>query len=134
LQAADYAALAEFRHQLRSFLAFSEAAAREAGLEPQQHQLLLAVRGFGDKAPTVREVAERLVLKHHSTVELIDRLEEHGLVYRRRATDDRRAVRVHLAAAGEKLLEGLSHAHREHLRAAAPELMAALSTVLKQIG
>src|SRR5262245_38534659 len=76
----EYRALAEFRYLVRRFLAFSEAAARAAGLRPQQHQLLLAVKGLpAGMKPTIRVLAERLQLRHHSTVELADRMEEQGL-------------------------------------------------------
>src|SRR5689334_2883021 len=91
--AAEYRALAEFRYRVRCFLRFSEAAARSAGLAPQQHQLLLAVRGTrGNDAPTIGALAERLQLRHHSTVELVDRMEARGLVRRARRGGDRRQV------------------------------------------
>ncbi len=134
LSTEDYAALAEFRHRLRGFLAFSEAEARKAGLEPQQHQLLLAVRGFGANAPTVRQISERLMLKHHSTVGLVDRLEERGLIRRRRSTEDRRAVRLFLTKAGAEVLETLSLSHRAHLKEAGPGLIGAVNGVLKKLG
>jgi DNA-binding MarR family transcriptional regulator len=90
---ADYRALADFRYQLRRFLHFSESAAREGGLEPQQHQLLLAVKGApGGQPPTIGMLAERLQLRHHSTVELVDRMEDRKLVRRARAGEDRRQV------------------------------------------
>src|SRR5437588_7061226 len=89
----DYRALAEFRYQIRRFLRFSEEAAYAAGLEPQQHQLLLAIKGLpeGRKA-TIGELAERLQLRHHSTVELIDRLVKRELVERHRDEEDQRRV------------------------------------------
>jgi DNA-binding MarR family transcriptional regulator len=129
----DYAALSEFRYRLRRFLAFSEDAAREAGLEPQQHQLLLAVRGFGDEVPTVRELSERLVLKHHSTVELVDRLEKRGLVRRKRSTIDRRVAHVQLTPRGTQVLERLTLAHRDELDTAGPALVTALQSVLRTL-
>src|SRR5579884_3918947 len=91
----DYHALAEFRYQLRRFMHFSEQMARSVGLEPQQHQLLLAVKGMpeGRKA-TIGEIAERLQLQHHSTVELVDRLSEGGFVERQRDEEDLRRVLV----------------------------------------
>jgi DNA-binding MarR family transcriptional regulator len=128
----DYVALAEFRHRLRRFVAFSETAARKAGLEPQQHQLLLAVRGFPGEAPTMRDLAERLVLKHHSTVELVDRLERRRLVRRHRSTIDRRVVRVTLTAGGANLLERLTLSHREELETAGPALVAALHSITRK--
>src|SRR5258707_13792969 len=112
---AEYRALAELRYRLRKFVGEGDAAARAAGLEPQQYLLLLALRGLpeGEEA-TIRTLADRLALKHHSVVELIDRLEMHGYVRRSRSRDDRRRVLVRLLPRGEKLLEevavGRSHA------------------------
>src|SRR5215469_14122267 len=104
----DYQALAEFRYQLRCFLHFSEQTARLAGLEPQQHQLLLAIRGAPrGKHPSVGELAERLQLQHHSTVELINRTVERGLLERRRDSEDQRRVLIHLTRQGDAVLERL---------------------------
>jgi DNA-binding MarR family transcriptional regulator len=123
----DYEALAEFRYELRRYVRFSEDAAREAGLEPQQHQLLLTLKGLPrGTEPTVRTVAERLQLQHQSTVGLIDRSEERGLVRRRRGADDRRTVLVELTPEGDRILATLSRAHREELTSAAPALIRAL--------
>lgn len=114
---AEYRALAAFRYELRRFLHFSEEAARAVGLEPRQHQLLLAVRGMPpDLAPTVGVLAERLQLRHHSTVELIDRSEARGLVRRTASGGDRRQVAVALTTGGKRLLSRLSVAHRAELR------------------
>ncbi len=130
LSIADYRALAEFRYRLRCFLHFSERAAREAGLEPQQHQLLLALKGLpaGGRA-TVGLLAERLQLRHHSAVELIDRTERRGLVRRGRDPDDHRQVVVRLTPRSEQLLPRLARAHRLELRATGPALLRALATV-----
>src|SRR5690348_11383007 len=93
----DFQALAEFRYQLRRFVRFSEAAAREAGIEPQQHQLLLAVKGIPDgEVPRIAYLADRLQIQHHSAVELLDRMERKGLVARIRGENDRREVLVQL--------------------------------------
>jgi len=93
--------MAELRYQIRRFLRFSENAARQAGIEPQQHQLLLAIRGLPPQLkPTIGVLAERMQLQHHSTVELIDRLVERGFVCRLRAADDRRQVLVKLTGQG----------------------------------
>ncbi len=125
--AVDYRALAEFRYQIRRFLRFSEDAARAAGLEPQQHQLLLAVKGLPEgKEPTIGELADRLQIRHHSVVELIDRLESRGLVRRQRSSEDRRKVRVELTPEGERILESLTVEHRNELEAAGPALLRAL--------
>jgi len=130
LSLADYRALADFRHELRRFVHFSEEAARHVGLEPQQHQLLLAVRGMpAGSAATVGALAERLQLRHHSTVELVDRSEARGLVRRAPNPGDRRQVIVTLTAAGAGLLRRLSLAHRTELRTVAPRLVAALGAL-----
>jgi DNA-binding MarR family transcriptional regulator len=128
---ADYQTLAEFRYQLRRFLGFSERACRAAGLEPQQHQLLLAIKGMPeDTRPNVGALAERLQLRHHSAVELIDRMEERRLVRRARDPDDGRQVLVQLTTRGETSLGRLAAAHRGALRSLAPALRAALSGML----
>lgn len=131
MSAADYRALAEFRYQIRRFLRFSEQAARHAGLEPAQHQLLLAVRAAVDE-PTVGELAERLQLRHHSVVGLIDRLAERGLVRRCRAEGDRRQVRIGLTPKGETVLRRLSLEHRAELGGAGRTLAAALRAIVKE--
>lgn len=130
LSLADYQALAEFRYLLRRFLHFSEQEARAAGLEPQQHQMLLAIKGLpADKAASVGELAERLQLQHHSTVELINRMSERGLLERRRDTDDQRRVLISLTVYGEELLLKLSLLHRLELRTTGPALVRALHTL-----
>jgi DNA-binding MarR family transcriptional regulator len=118
---ADYQALSEFRYVLRQFLAFSGDAAREVGLTAQQHQALLAIMGHADDQPmTFGTLAERLLLKHHSAVELVDRLSELDLVRRVTASDDRRKVTVRLTEKARKLLNSLSSAHLEELRRIRP--------------
>jgi DNA-binding MarR family transcriptional regulator len=113
----EYLALAEFRYGLRKFLRFSEAAARAHGLTPQQHQLLLAIKGFpGREWATVNELAERLQLRQHSVVGIIDRSEQVHLVERRAHQSDLRVTEVHLTPDGERVLESLTMAHREELR------------------
>lgn len=132
LSEAQYASLSEFRYRLRVFLAFSEEQSRSLGLNPQQHQLLLAVKGFGAEAPTVGMLAERLMLRHHSTVELIDRLQRQGLVVRKRTTADRRVASVGITARGAQLLRKLSLAHRDELMRTGPELAKALAALLEK--
>jgi DNA-binding MarR family transcriptional regulator len=124
---ADYRALADFRHALRRFLSFSEHAAREAGLTPAHHQLLLAIRGHTDGAPSTSDVAERLQIKLHSATELVERAEAKGLLTRRHADphDARRAV-LALTAEGEAHLEALSVLHRRELRRFREEMDEAL--------
>ncbi len=119
----NFKAMAELRYQIRRFLRFSENAARKAGIEPQQHQLLLAIRGLPEGLkPTIGVLAERMQLQHHSTVELIDRLVERGLLCRLRSTDDRRQVLVKLTRDGEQFLKTLSLHHLEELRSTGPEV------------
>ena len=128
---ADYQALAELRHQIRRFLHFSEQAARRAGLEPRQHQLMLAVKGLPDRArPRIAELAERLQLEHHSTVELANRLAKRGHI-RRQAGEDRREVLLRLTPKGEKVLRKLSLHHQDELRTRGPALIAALKRVMR---
>ena len=129
---ADYQALADFRHVLRRFLAFSEECAREVGLEPRQHQLLLALRGLRrDQPPTVTTLADRLVLRHNTVVELLDRLEALDLVRRTRDPEDRRRATVTITPRGLALLQKLTIAHRDELRSTGPSLVGALRGVLQ---
>jgi DNA-binding MarR family transcriptional regulator len=131
LSSADYRSLVAFRYEIRKFLSFSEQAAREAGIEPQQHQLLLAVRGLPEgMRPTIRAVAERLCVQHHTAVALVDRLEDRGLLSRERGTLDRREVLLRLTDAGAELLQGLSALHREQLQRVGPDMLAALQTIV----
>lgn len=123
LTTAEYRALSELRHRIRRFLHFSEDAARAAGLEPHQHQLLLAVRGLPDDAvPSVSVLAERLQLANNSAQELVRRTERRGLVTTSRRPTDRRQVLVALTPAGETALRELSLVHLAELRAQAAEL------------
>jgi DNA-binding MarR family transcriptional regulator len=126
----NYQAMAEIRYQIRRFLRFSENAARQAGIEPQQHQLLMAIKGLpaGTK-PNIRVLAERMQLQHHSTVELIDRLVERGYLCRLRATDDRRQVLVKLTHEGEQFLEKLTRYHLQEWQSAGPTLVKLLQAV-----
>lgn len=113
--------LAAFRYSLRQFLKFSEDAAHKAGLTPQQHQALLAIKGFPDRDfVMIGELAERLQLVHHSAVGLVDRLEKQKYIRRAKDPLDHRQVRVKLTAKGEKVLEKLSTEHREQLRRLTP--------------
>ena len=124
---ADYQTLAEFRYLLRRFLVFSENAAADAGLTAQQHQALLAIKGFpGREHVTTGELAERLCIKHHSAVGLVDRLVANGLVERRSGIDDRRQVWVELTPMAEELLLSLSVMHREEISRLAPLLQSLL--------
>ena len=134
IELADYRALAEFRYQIRRFLRFSEQMARSVGIEPQQHQLL-AIKGLpAEKKATIGELAERLQIQHHSTVELIDRLVEHGYVERQRDQSDQRRVLIHLTPLGEKILQQLSTVNLAELRMTGPVLVQALSHLIPQDG
>jgi DNA-binding MarR family transcriptional regulator len=131
----DYQALAEFRYQIRRYLRFSERAARDAGVEPQQHQLMLAVKGMPEHtSATISELAEKLQIQHHSAVELVDRLVQRGLVNRKRSAEDRRQVLVQLTAKGEKLLRDLAIHHRDELKSAGPDLVSALKKLMGSLG
>jgi DNA-binding MarR family transcriptional regulator len=127
----DYQALAEFRYQIRRLLHFSEQAAREAGLEPQQHQLLLALKGLPERRKaTISELAERLQIQHHSTVELIDRMVERDLIQRSRDDEDQRRVFIKLTPQGEEVLRKLSLLHHTELQATGPTLVQALNRLI----
>ena len=125
----DYIRLADFRHVLRKFLNFSEKSAAAEGLAPQQHQALLAIRGREAGTTTVGILAERLCLKHHTTVELVQRLEKAGLVAKRPSPSDRRAIILELLPEGEARLDRLSRSHRTELQQLGPELIRHLSSI-----
>jgi DNA-binding MarR family transcriptional regulator len=129
----DYRALGAFRYEIRKFLAFSERAARALEIEPQQHQLLLAVRGLPQEVrPTIGAAAERLCVQHHTAVALVDKLQERGLLKRERASPDRREVLLRLTPAGEAVLKQLSVLHREQLKSVGPAMVAALQAILDE--
>ena len=127
----DYSALADFRYEIRRFLNFSETAARVAGIEPHQHQALLAIKGLpARQIATVGVLAERLHIQHHSAVELTDRLQAKGLIRRSRGQQDRREVVLQVTLRGERLLRALSLSHRAELQSAGPRLIAALESAI----
>jgi DNA-binding MarR family transcriptional regulator len=119
----DFQALAELRYQIRVFVSFSEEAARAQGIEPKQHQLLLAIKGLPP---------ERLRLRHHSVVELLNRLERTGLAERAPSPTDGREILVRVTASGERLLRKLSEAHQEELITIGPRLLNALEVVMRR--
>src|ERR1700733_5333206 len=122
--------LAEFRYELRQFLQFSEGCAAEAGLHPQQHQLLLQLAGAPEGAETtVSYAAERLGLRHHTVVELSKRCEEAGLIHRNQDTNDRRRIQLQVTTKGYRVLRILSEAHARELHELAPRLIGALSLI-----
>jgi DNA-binding MarR family transcriptional regulator len=128
---ADYRALSQFRFHIRRFLHFSEEAARAEGLEPQQHQMLLAIQALdGGEGPTIGELADHLVIRHHSAVGLVDRLTARGLAERFRGNGDRRQVRVRLTDEGALKLHRLSALHQEELGNTGPHLVEALQLVI----
>lgn len=126
----EYTTLASLRFALRQFMSFSEDAAHAAGLTPQQHQALLAIKGYPDRDyVTVGELAERLLIVHHSAVGLINRLVALKLVIRKPSSVDKRQVHIYLTLEGEKILEDLSATHREQLKRVGPELSRLLGTL-----
>lgn len=130
LRKSEYELLASFRFSIRRFLRFSEEAARSLGIEPQQHQALLAVEGYpGQERVTLGRLAEQLQIRHHSAVGLVNRLVKQGLIARSVDQVDRRQVYVTLTSRGKDLLEKLSSAHRDEIRNLGP----VLSDLLKQL-
>lgn len=126
-----YRQLAEFRHRIRQYLHFSEQAARANGIEPQQHQLMLAIKGLPEGTkPTVTMLSSRLCLKHHSTVELVNRLVERGAAQRQQSVEDRREVLVSLTELGEEILQKLVSLHWQELQTSGPELCKALQHIV----
>lgn len=127
----DYVTLAEFRHALRVFQRFSEDAARSAGVTPAQHQLVLAVKGWPrPDPPSVSDIADRLQLRNHSTVELVRRAEQSGLVTTHVDADDHRRQLLEVTDHGERLLASLSALHRDELR----RFRAEMNTLLEELG
>lgn len=133
LHLSDYQELAEFRYQIRRYIHFSEQMARSVGLEPQQHQLLLAIKGLPQQQkPTISYLAERLQIQHHSTVELVDRLVEREYVERKRDTVDQRRVLVQLTSKGEDVLQRLASTMLAELSTTGPLLVQTLNNLISQ--
>jgi DNA-binding MarR family transcriptional regulator len=129
----EYRALAELRYRIRHFIQKGDAAAQRASLEPQQYLMLLAIRGLPKGAvATIRTLAERMALKHHSAVELIDRLESHGLVRRSRSPGDKREVRVSLLPRGSKLLERVARERLSELKSSGMALADAITALVER--
>lgn len=129
----EYRALAELRHRIRLFLKEGDATARSAGLEPQQYMMLLAVRGLPEnEEASIRTLANRLALKHHSAVELIDRLEKHGYVRRSRSRRDRRQVLISLLPKGNRILNEVARQRISELRASGASLVKAIRALLEK--
>jgi DNA-binding MarR family transcriptional regulator len=132
MTSAEFRALAEFRYRIRIYLNGSEQAARNAGLEPQQYLLLLALRGLPQgREANIRGLAERMQLRHHSVVELVTRLERRLLLRRERSRNDRRQVIVHLTPRADKILTRLAKQRIAELRTAAPTLVRALTALVR---
>ena len=134
ISTAEYQALAELRFLIRKFVREGDAVASATGLEPQQYLLLLMIRGIPEgQEATVSLLAERLALKHHSVVELIDRLELHGYVRRNRSREDRRSVLVSLLPRGDKMLEQVAQHRISELRSTGVSLVKAISALLETV-
>jgi DNA-binding MarR family transcriptional regulator len=131
ITSAEFRALSEMRYRIRLFLKEGDASARKAGLEPQQYLMLLAIRGLAPEMPAkIQTLADRLVLKHHSAVELLDRLERRGYVKRTRGRLDRRQVLISLMPRGEKILETVVQQRISELRVTGRELVRAIAALL----
>jgi DNA-binding MarR family transcriptional regulator len=135
LTLSDYQALAEFRYQIRRFLHFSEQVVKQAGMERGQYQLMLAIKGMpAGVRPRIRELATRMQIRHHSAVELVNRVEAGGFVHRTRDQKDRREVLLALTAKGERVIGELALHHHDELRSAGPELVTALRRIMRVSG
>jgi DNA-binding MarR family transcriptional regulator len=131
----EYRHISEFRYQIRQFLHFSEQAARENGIDPQQHQLLLAIKGLPESArPTIGTVAERLCIRHHSAVELVNRGVAQGSVVKQQGSADAREVLLSLTPQGEQILQKLSVLHWQELQKSGPALSTALRGIVQHTG
>jgi DNA-binding MarR family transcriptional regulator len=124
----DYEALAAFRYAMRKFLRFSKRTlATEAGMTPEQYEALLALKAFGRaRGFTITDLSERLQVRHHTAVSLVDKLEAGGLVRRRQDTRDRRRVHVRLTTEGSRVLAKVAVLHRREMRLRSPEMIEAL--------
>jgi DNA-binding MarR family transcriptional regulator len=132
LSLAEYRHISEFRYRIRQFLHFSEQAARDNGIDPQQHQLLLAIKGLPEGTrPTITAVSERLGIRHHSAVELVNRAVAHGSVAKHHNADDAREVLLELTPQGEQLLQKLSVLHWQELQNSGPTLAQALGNIVQ---
>ena len=134
LDSHEYALLAAFRYALRGFMHFSESAAKGVGLNAQQYQAMLAVRGYPEGRPvTINDLAQQLLIRHNTAVGLVDRLDKQGLIARRPSPVDRRQVYLRLTAKGERMLERLASVHREELRRIGPQLRQLVQQITRAI-
>jgi DNA-binding MarR family transcriptional regulator len=130
---AEYQALAEFRYQLASFLRRRRKAAQNAGIEPQQYELMLAVKGLpADRKPSIKQIAEQLRLQHHSAVELATRLVNRGLIRRERSKEDRRSVLLSVTKEGQRAMDQVVQYSLDQLRDEAPQLLKTLARLVKK--
>lgn len=129
---AEYETLAEFRHQLAAFLHRRREAATAAGLEAQQYELLLAIKGAQHSQPNIKQIAEQLLLQHHSAVELTTRLEKRGLVQRTRSPQDRRSVLLSVTKEGDRILEKVVQYSLSQLQVEAPQMLKILGRLVKR--
>jgi DNA-binding MarR family transcriptional regulator len=130
---AEYQALAEFRYQLAAFLRRRRSVAQDAGIEPQQYELLLAVKGLSpDKKPTIKQIAEQLRLQHHSTVELTTRLVKRGFIRRERSKEDRRSVLLSVTKEGQRAMDEVVQYSLDQLREEAQGLLKTLARLVKK--
>jgi len=131
----NYDALARFRYEIRKYLAFSEAAAADAGVTPHQYQALVAIKGFSSHEPlSVGDLAELMFIRHHTAVSLVDRMAKLGLLTRVPDPGDKRRVFVTLTSLGEDYLRSLASLHVEELRRAGPRFAKTLQAVVKPRG
>jgi DNA-binding MarR family transcriptional regulator len=129
----DYRALAEFRYELRRYFSLSDKASRDAGLHPGQYRFLLLLKGLPEgMEPTISNMAERLGLRHHSTVELVDRMEKRGLIFRERSERHRSYVFVRITPKAESILQKLVASRKLELKKAGPVLVKALNILTKK--
>ena len=132
LREPEYMALAEFRYQVRKFQRHMQEQVRGLGINPQQYQLVLAIKGLpSEQEPTIGTLAERMQLNHNSTVELVDRCERRGLLRRERNGNDRRQVTLLITSRGENLLRKLGSAAREELLGSGPSLVGAVQKLTR---
>ena len=135
ITAAQYEAMAEFRRQIRQFLRFSETASRSAGLQPRQHQLLLMLKGQSpEKQTCITDLAEQLLIPHHTAVNLVDGLRKRSLVDRRRSSVDRRKIVVTITPFGEEVLHTISLRNLAKLRSTGPALRELLNKIMDSAG
>ena len=135
LSRSEYEMLAAFRYSLRQFLSFSEKAAQGVGLTQQQYQALLVVRAHaGPGLITISDLAAQMLIKHHSAVGMVNRLEQQGMVRREPLADDGRKVGIRLTPTGQRVFDRLASSHRGELRRIGPDLVRFMSFFAREAG